>query len=422
MTRELAPDGALDARPGQGRGPGGPAPGGPGPGGPRRRRTRPTGRARWWRRHRILSSLLALLTVLAVIAAPSLIPALTRPGTDTLAARLAEWARTHGFSSLINASERVQYNLSPPRIGGTPSGLPALPTAAPVHHPVVNPAALALPPPVPLLAQPPLPGEGSWKVVDTVLGLPALAVTFLRPDARHTSYLSGLVWMNPRLLRLALHPGSVDPGAGSWGQPDTLPLGQRQGLLAAFNSGFRLYASRGGYYSYGHTAQSLRVGAASLVITTNGGATVGQWGRDVSMTPAVAAVRQNLDLIVDGGQLVPGLDQNVQQDWGATLGNKYYVWRSGIGVLPDGALIYAAGAALSVSSLARLMQRAGSVRAMELDINPEWTSFVLYDTSAQPGDPVPRNLLPDMQQPADRYYQTVSRDFFSVYARPAGSR
>jgi hypothetical protein len=370
-------------------------------------------------RHRVRTGLTVVVIAAAVVVLPSLIPALTRPGTDSVAARVAEWARTHGFSSAINLAERIQYDLNPPKVGGRPRALPSVagPAAVSSRKPraVADPRQLALPAPIAPVASPPLPGEGTWHVVSTVAGLPAMAAAFVRPDAVHTSYVSGLVWMNPRLLSFTLHPGSVDPGPGNWGAPDTLPPGQRSGLVAAFNAGFRLYASNGGWYSDGHTADPLRVGAASMVIFRNGTATVGQWGRDVTMGPSVAAVRQNLDLIVDAGAPVPGLNSNVESRWGATLGNAYYVWRSGIGVRPDGSLVYAAGDALSAASLADLFVRAGCVRAMELDINPAWTSFVLFDGSST--DPVPHNLLPDMQPPADRYYQTMSRDFFSVSAR-----
>lgn len=374
---------------------------------------------RWsTRRHPVRAGLAGLLVVAAVLVLPSLVPALTRPGTDSVAARVAEWARTHGMSSLIDFAERLAYDLHPPKVGGRPKALPdfrAAATPSPRPSPTRDPRALALPPPIASVVNPPLPGEGTWHVVAGVAGLPAMAAAFVRPDTVHTSYVSGLVWMNPRLVSFALHPGTLDPGPGAWGEPDWLPVGQRTGLLAAFNAGFRLYASNGGYYENGHTADPLRPGAASMVIFTNGTATVGQWGRDVGMSPQVAAVRQNLDLIVDGGAPVAGLNQNVESRWGATLGNAYYVWRSGIGVRPDGSLVYAAGDALSVASLAQLFVRAGCVRAMELDINPAWTSFVLFSGAA--GDPTPHNLLPDMQPPPDRYYQTMSRDFFSVYAR-----
>jgi hypothetical protein len=380
----------------------------------------PTGgrRPRWWRRHRILTGLLIVVLVLTIVAAPSLVSALTQAGTDSVSARLAEWGRTHGFSSVVDLLERAQYDLHPPKTGGTPAG--GLPSSAAAAGRGGRSGGGGLQPPGPVtpFASPSLPHEGTWRVIDTVAGHPAMATTYLRPDATHTSYVSSLVWMNPRLVRFALHPGTEDPGQGAWGQPDTIPAGSRTGLLAAFNSGFRIYASRGGYYSYGHTAAPLQAGAASFVINRNGGATVGQWGRDVHLSPAVAAVRQNLALIVDNGQPVQGLAQNEQQRWGVTLGNAYFVWRSGIGVLPDGALVYAAGPALSAYTLARLLAAAGCVRAMELDINPEWTDFVEYDGHGRSADPTGHDLLPDMQQPPDRYFLPSSRDFFTVYARP----
>jgi hypothetical protein len=45
-------------------------------------------------------------------------------------------------------------------------------------------------------------------------------------------------------------------------------------------------------------------------------------------------VRQNLDLLVDNGQPVPGLNATDTTQWGATLGNEANVRRSGLGVRP----------------------------------------------------------------------------------------
>ncbi len=149
-------------------------------------------------------------------------------------------------------------------------------------------------------------------------------------------------------------------------------------LVAAFNSAFRLKDSHGGVYAGGRTHGKLQPGAASLVIDKQGTISVGAWGSDVSMTPDVAAVRQNLSLLVSGGQVVPGIQSNNAKKWGATIGNAYYVWRSGIGVTATGAAVYVAGDRLSGLTLAQLLQRAGAVRAMELDINPDWTSFIEY--------------------------------------------
>jgi hypothetical protein len=125
--------------------------------------------------------------------------------------------------------------------------------------------------------------------------------------------------------------------------------------------------------------------------------------------------RQNLPLIVDGGALNPALSNGSL--WGATLGNAVRVWRSGIGVDAHGNILYAAADAQTAQSLAQILQRAGAIRAMELDINSEWTTFNYYRgwNAASP-----QKLLPDMSRVATRYLTPDDRDFFAVYERRGG--
>lgn len=372
---------------------------------PRRFPVRPApgrrGRRRW-----VLPVVGVVLAVLLVPPAVSVGRAIAVPGTDTTSARLAEWARDHGFDGVITWLETKTYHA--PKVGGLPPTTSPLRTAP--GGPVAARAGTALPPPIAPIAAPALPGEGSWHVLASVHGAPALAVAYLRPDAMHTSYVSGVVWINPRLVRAQLHPGSLDPGGSGWAQPSRLPADRRAGLLAAFNSGFRLRSAHGGFYEGGRYGAPLRAGIASMVFRRDGTLTVAKWGRDAHLGPDVAAVRQNLALLIDGGRVAAGLDANAGNAWGATLGNAKYVWRSGIGVRVDGGVIYVAGNRLTAGSLGELLRRAGCLRAMELDINPEWTSFIRYT-------PTERNLLPDMQGSPRRYDTTSSRDFVALYAR-----
>jgi len=159
----------------------------------------------------------------------------------------------------------------------------------------------------------------------------------------------------------------------------------------------------------------MRDGAATIVFYKDGSVKVGEWGRHVTMTPDVLGARQNLDLIVDDGQVNPGINDNAGNRWGATLGNDLYVWRSGVGVTESGALVYAAGPRLSADTLAQLLVRAGAVRAMELDINPQWTVFVHY--AATSDGSVPNKLLATMQRPATLYDTPNSRDFIVARLR-----
>jgi hypothetical protein len=126
----------------------------------------------------------------------------------------------------------------------------------------------------------------------------------------------------------------------------------------------------------------------------------------------VVYARQNLPLIVNGGRPNPNLSDGPQ--WGATLGNAIQVWRSAIGVDKHDNLIYAAGNDQTVGSLAAIMMRAGAVRAMELDINTYWTSFITYRA---PGAVGAANLLPTMDRSPLRYLTPDDRDFFAVYIR-----
>ena len=363
-----------------------------------------------WRR-RLIGVLVAFLVLLTPVAW-SLGHALTAPGTDSVAARVAEWARTHHASWLVTWLEKASYTA--PKVGGSPSADSPLVATGPSGGSSPAPARL-LPPAIVPPASPALPGEGRWHVLNTVNGHPAIAVAYVRPDAVHTSYTSAIVWINSQLVRGVFHPGWQEPGGGPWPVKDELGTGARSGLLAAFNSAFRLQDARGGFYGYGRTLQPLRPDAASLVVYRDGRMNVGAWGRDIRMTPDVQVVRQNLALIVDHGHPVAGLANNSGGRWGYTLGNAYYVWRSGLGVTRTGDLVFAVGDRLSAPSLADLLVRAGAIRAMELDINPEWTSFILYRSPA--GQTIERNLLPAMQQPARRYDVPSSRDFMALYAR-----
>ncbi len=272
----------------------------------------------------------------------------------------------------------------------------------------------------------PLDGEGKWTPVGRLVGgVPAVYSTYLRPDPVHTSLLTGVAWMDTRLLKATLFSGTDVPGAP--GFKDVAPPTPEQAgqLVAQFNSGFRMQDSDGGYYSEGRLIYTMRPGAASLVIYINGRVTVAKWGRDATMGPDVASVRQNLDLIVDQGQLVSGLQSDSTGKWGATLGNKLLVWRSGAGVTANGALVYAGGPGLSVYTLANVLLHAGAVRAMEMDINTYWVDYFFFKPPlgklASPANGT--KLLSSMTGSPNRYFEPSSRDFVSMSAdpQPAGT-
>jgi Phosphodiester glycosidase len=344
--------------------------------------------------------------------------ALTMAGGGSLSERLAEWARDHDLGFVVTFGEWMTYQ--PPKVGGRPSFALTGPAVMPVRaiRPDVLGSAVPLgaPPRLRAVARPPLAGEGVWRVLGTVHGLPAIYGTYLRPSNVYTSYVAGIASLNQNLVRFELRPGTEDPGPGPWKAQAYILAGTRRGLLATFNSGFKISASGGAFYLNGHSSGSLTRGIASIVYYRDGKIAIGNWDQTVRMGPNVVGVRQNLHLIVNDGKVPSAVDNNVETSWGATLGGGYYVWRSGIGITADDRVIFVYGPALNVRELAELLRRAGAVRAMQLDINPAWMSFMYYlhDESANPG---PVNLLPTQNQPADRYYSPSGRDFTAVYAR-----
>jgi hypothetical protein len=268
-------------------------------------------------------------------------------------------------------------------------------------------------------ASPAITGEGEWSPAGRLVdGIPAVYETTLRPDAIHTSYVVGVAWMDTDLLKATLYSGSQIPGGGPFSHTAPISPSASTSLVAAFNAGFLMSNADGGYYTDGRTILPLRTGAASFVVYANGTSTVGKWGRDVTMTPDVVSVRQNLDLLVDGGEPVPGLNSTDTTQWGFTLGNQVYVWRSGLGVTADGALVYVGGRGLNITDLADLLARAGAVRAMELDINTDWVNCATYQPATTTGPATPANgteLLPTMVGTPGRYFESYwARDFITM--------
>jgi hypothetical protein len=374
-----------------------------------------------YRRRRILTVVGVVLVAFLVWLAVSLGSALTNPtyGSST-GARFAEWARQNGGATLVNKVENIWYSHHAPKVGGTvPRGAIRTPVATSTTAAPSAPAHL--PPPAPLtpFASPALPGEGDWSAAGRlVAGVPAVYTTELRPDAVHTSYVVGIAWMDTTLLHATLYSGSQIPGGGPFTNTAPIPPTAATSLVSAFNAGFLLSASNGGYYTDGRTIAPLVDGAASAVIYSNGTMTVGQWGRDATLTPDVVSVRQNLDLIVDGSQPVPGLNASDTTRWGATLGDQIYVYRSGLGETATGALVYVGGPGLNITDLANLLVRAGAVRAMELDINTDWVNYSYYTPATPYGPATPANgtlLLPQMTGGPGRYFESYwARDFFTM--------
>jgi hypothetical protein len=318
-----------------------------------------------------------------------------------------EWLRNNGAAGIVSGVESVYYSLNAPSTGG--AALKKLPRVGAGARVAV---ATDAPAPIAPVITPALPGEGQWHGTGPLVGgaAPVLVTTF-RPDPNYPQMVAGVAWIDHTRASLTLYPGRYEPPNDGNQLAEVPPL-LRSSLLATFNSGFKLEDDGGGFFSQGHLYAPLKDGQATIVGYSDGTVDVQNWTGGSNPGSGIVFARQNLPLIVENGQLNPAL--NNDSLWGATLGNAVRVWRSGIGVDAHGNLIYAAADIQTAQSLAQILQHAGAIRAMELDINYEWTTFNFYGGF---GAVNPGKLLPGMDRPPTRYLSPDDRDFFAVYAR-----
>jgi hypothetical protein len=370
-------------------------------------------RRRGWRRARRIACGAALLCLIPV--AVSYITMLGQPSNSGFGIRTVEWLRDNGARGVVNRIENFYYSLNAPPTGGR--ALTALPTqpgeigSVPVHH--HGPRHYHPPRIVPVI-HPALRHEGVWRATSRHAGpRPPVLITSFRPDPNYPQLVAGVAWIDHTRTSTWLYPGRLEPNVamGSRG-PMAVPADARSRLVATFNSGFKLADSGGGYAEGGHTYAPLKAGLATFVRHRNGRVNIDAWRHGPNAPADIQFARQNLPLIVDHGRPNPNLSDGPQ--WGATLGYAIRVWRSAVGIDRHGNLLYGAASDQTVGSLAAIMIRAGAVRAMELDINTYWVSFITY---GRPGAGAPANLLPSMDRPPTRYLTPDDRDFFAVYTR-----
>jgi hypothetical protein len=383
---------------------------------PRPRRRRVARSARRPIRVLTLASLLIL-----VPAGVSYVSDLVRPSNSTIGIRSVEWLRDNGAAWLVSDIENAYYSLTAPDKGGP--GLRELPVVGLAPELIQRkPHVRGSRPPSPPVYAPPrvrpvvagqLQLEGVWRPTQPARtgSPPAVLVTSFRPDPSYPRTVAGLAWIGWHGAALALYPGRREP-PGASGVGASVPTARRGQLLATFNSGFKHKDGQGGFFSLGRLWEPLVQGQGTIVATRGGRFDVRAWGGGARPGGDVLLARQNLPLIVDHGQPNPNLGNG--PEWGFTVNRDVLVWRSGVGADRRGNLIYAAANHLSVSTLARALSHAGAVRAVELDINSFWVSFITY---ARGGARGARNLLPDMTRPVTRYLTPDDRDFFAVYRR-----
>ena len=224
-----------------------------------------------------------------------------------------------------------------------------------------------------------------------------------------------LLRFDQSLVHLALHAGSGEPEGGGWAYGDRISPGEIHLVVAAFNGGFKLSYGSVGFVSGGRVAVPLTAGLGSIVTYSNGTTQIGAWREGVpTRGPKSASVLQNLHLLVDHGAVASSASSCVTC-WGSTLGGGADVARSALGISGEGQLVWAAGESLSPTTIGQALVNAGVVRAVELDINPEWVAGYLYVHHS--GGPTAVPVVSGQLGIPGRLLAPYSRDFFTILAK-----
>jgi hypothetical protein len=346
-----------------------------------------------------------------------------KPSSLSPGVRIVEWVRDHHGNWLVDEAEHFWYSWKSPKKGGHQlTSLPAVglgPAVSSAHAGRPSPAETAAavwPPPIKPVFAHPLPGEGIWRRTGPLVdGAPPVLVTTFRTEVAYPRIVAYVGWFDHTRTALAWYPGRYEPPNAPVRGPMMVPDSQRWRLLATFNGGFTYSDGWNGSSINGRIYEPLKVGLATLIGYRDGRVDIRTWTGGPAPGPQIAFARQSLPLIIDNGRLNPALNDSSQ--WGFSLGNAVRVWRTGVGIDRRGYLIYAAADDQTVITLARILQRAGAVRAMQFDINPEWPSLITYTHRGGLG---PTKIVPNVQQAATRYLVPDDRDFFAVYIRLPG--
>lgn len=267
---------------------------------------------------------------------------------------------------------------------------------------------------VPLLPDT-LPGEGQWTTLVSSDHTPLLAKTYYRPDPQRPFAITTLVKINMHKLHVGLTAGQREPGGPTHPGPGMVPLAiqEKNALLAAFNGGFQ---RKDGFYGMvvgNATYLPLQRNLATLIIHKFSSPEIINYSGQ-PLGNDVTAIRQNGPMLIENGKIVTSSEAWNMQTWGLTTTNSMYTWRSGLGITSDGNVVFACGSSLVPETLAKTLQAAHAVNAMQLDINPVWVRFVLFNSIGK-GQYTYYSLEKQMLNGGYEYLHGYQKDFFYVY-------
>lgn len=264
-----------------------------------------------------------------------------------------------------------------------------------------------------------LKNEGVWKLmtVGSFPGQGVMAHTFVRPDPDRPYAVVTIVQIDMKVMNLGIVAGTKEPG-GKMGNPGPGKIPQdiveSNRLVAAFDGGFQYRDGEYGMIVGDKIYLPLKNDLGTVVGYQNGQLKIIDYtGQDLGKN--VAFVRQNCPILIIDGRL--GVeDPKNKKLWGRTMTTSIYTWRTGMGITDKGNLLFAVGNSLTPETLARALKMAGAQNAIQLDINPNWVRFNIFNTLGN-GKYSSKPLTHDLKDGADAYLNGYAKDFFYLYKK-----
>jgi hypothetical protein len=267
----------------------------------------------------------------------------------------------------------------------------------------------------------PLQGEGVWNNHPLVAypGQEVMADTFTRPDPDRPFAVTTIVQVDSTKISIGSVAGIKQPG-GPVGKPgpgvvpsDIIDSGK---LIAAFDGGFQYHDGQFGMIVGNTTYLPLKKGQGTIIGHIDGTFNIVNYtGQDLGSD--IAFVRQNCPLLIDNGNI---MTSDAKNNIFYGMPNKgtvnFYTWRSGIGINKNGNLIFAVGNNLTPTTLATALRSAGAINAMQLDINPTWVRFNIFE-SLGGGKYSSTPLTKELKDGSKEYLSGYEKDFFYLYQK-----
>ena len=265
----------------------------------------------------------------------------------------------------------------------------------------------------------PLKDEGVWfnKKLNIFPNQEVLAYTFVRPDITRPYADVTLIKADMRYLNVMAVAGQKQPGGpiGNPG-PGIIPndIVQNGRLVAAFDGGFQYRDGQYGMIVNNKTYLPLKKDLGTIIGYADGSAKIVNYnGQDLG--PNISFIRQNCPILIENGNLSVADPAN-HSLWGRTDTTDIFTWRSGVGITKEGNLIYAVGNNLNPTTLAEALQMGGAVNAIQLDINPFWVRFSIFEYAGR-GQYSSTALMKGVYNGAKQFTTGYEKDFFYLYKK-----